>query len=234
MPDRISLFVQMADEFNWDDLPLDALTEIAGGRRAMQTMRGVNQTWQYGFELSVRSLTIAENGPLPPPGAALALRFSGLTSLDLGRSQVAAAWLQNLPAFPSLRKLVLGRTLSGLYLEPFLSDHIRDADVLNLQGMHITSLSLQFCYQLTDAGLDALRGLPLSSLNLEGCKNLTSVGLGFLSGMPLTDLNLTDCRQLASRAAFDQLRGLPLKWLAVDGSTYASEGNAPKLSDIMI
>lgn len=205
------------------DLPLDMLSKVAAGRKALRTMRRVSHTWQSGFELSVSSLTITKIGPLPPPGYTLAQRFSGLTSLDLGGCRIKAKWLRKLKAFTRLARLVLGAT------NPFGSDdplalRLKDADLQYLQGMRISTLDLQGCSCLTDAGLDALRGLPLSSLNLDGCSKLTAVGLGALRGMPISRLSLCECPLVASRAAFNQLRGLPLAWLSMDSIDQWPEG----------
>lgn len=218
--------MQVSDEIDWDKGIIDLLPQVAGGRSAMKAMRGVSHSWQSGFERSVKTLRIREADPVPERGELLAERFPGLTSLDLCLTfWRAEELLDNLRSFPKLRNLVLEDS------EFYSPDYY---DLRLLQGMPIASLDLSRCSSLTDAGLEALRGLPLTRLFLDSCTNcsscfsfpkLTASGLSSLRGMPLTWLNLTDFSNLSSRAAFEELQGLPLTFLSLRTYFYWQLGN---------
>lgn len=160
-------------------LPLDVLALVAKAGASLQEMkgmRGLNKTWQQGFELVVTGITISLDDPMLPSGEAAAIRFPGLLKLDLGNSSAEESWLENLPkAFPKLTHLVLGHKL-------------------NTPGYH---QSLACC--LSNIGLEHIRGLPLTSLNLAHCRRVTSLGAGLrgetplLDGMPLAHLDLSSC-----------------------------------------
>ena len=45
---------------------------------------------------------------------------------------------------------------------------------------NLKTLNLEYCHQITDAGLAHLVGMPLTSLNLWGCDQITDAGLAHL------------------------------------------------------
>lgn len=166
-------------------LPPDVLGLVAkaGGADRMKAMRGVCKDWQIGYELGVTGLAILElEHPVLPPGGAAALRFPGLTKINLGSSAVAPAWLDNLRAFPKLARLTLrgcesfeynsdGRSISSADMESLaaLTQKISDVDLEPLRGTQLTLLDLSYCELVTDSGLDALRGMPLTRSECNMC-----------------------------------------------------------------
>lgn len=138
----------------WEDLPVDALGEIAkaGGLEAFKTMRQVCKTWQAGFDSRVVQLTFR---PIVKEVTFSKLsNYPALSILDLE----ACPWLQDvhLEYLEGLRLRVLSLKSTG----------ITDAGLKSLEGMQLTSLSLNGCH-LTGAGLQLLCAMPLTLLSLS-------------------------------------------------------------------
>lgn len=107
---------QMEAVLDWDKgLPTDMLGLVAqagGVEELKRSMRGVSKTWQDGFELGVRGITLGTQAPPYLPFRILGpsrRRFPLVSSLDLGLSSIHEAWLSGLGArFPNLACLILG------------------------------------------------------------------------------------------------------------------------------
>lgn len=184
---------------DWDQgLPMEILEAVAGGCNELRAMRGVSQTWQAVFEASVKSIKVSRKGALLPSASSLALRFPGLTSLDIGESQIDEISIGGLSSLPRLASLTLGRPWGargpvGPGRKAPLADRLTDVGLNGLQGLHLTSLNLAGLGSYTNAGLRNLKGMALTSLNLSHAHLITDAGLEYLQGMPLTHLDLTSC-----------------------------------------
>lgn len=230
-------------------LPGEVLALIAslGGVGNLKAMRGVNKTWQFGFELAVKSIRVPIPGPILPTGEDIAARFPELTKLDVGdsnRKKMGKRWLWNLAAAKKLRCLVfgsvqysrskyssrVGRKRNGLHLVqglPLTSldfsqcRDLLDSELEAVRGMPLMDLSLRFCIGVSAAGLGVLRGMPLASLSLDGCDQLGPSALYWLLGTPLTSLSFLECPKLVSDRGLAYLWGLPLISLAFSGKENA-------------
>lgn len=234
-------------EGDWGDgLPLDILALLGkvGGWSEMKAMRGVNKTWQTGFELGVTSIKIPPFAPALPDGGNATLRFPALTRLGLGESTLGEECLQTLREIPSLRSLVLG----GRTETPGFGARLTASGMKYLLGLPVTSLDLSYCPSMTtegllylrksplthlslrmnewmtDLGMESLEGLKLTSLDMTAGYMVTPEGLKHLRSMPLTSLQLIGCAGIVSNAGFEMLRGLPLTSLAL-GPRYVSSGD---------
>lgn len=102
-----------SDAGDWDQgLPPDVLGMVAkaGGLSEMKAMRQVSKAWQQGFELGVGGVMIRialRQRGLPSRDLHFE-RFPRLAYLDISKSTVSEAWVQNLRVFPRLNSLVLG------------------------------------------------------------------------------------------------------------------------------
>lgn len=116
-------------DVDWDTgLPSDVLALVAKKGRAnqMKIMREVSKSWQQGFELAVRGISIGSvEHPVLPWGLEVAQRFPALTQLGLGNSLIDTAWLETLQTLPNLNRLFLGGPKTTL--------KISDADMVHLQ-----------------------------------------------------------------------------------------------------
>lgn len=193
----------MAEEPDWDQgIPLGILSAVAGGRDELKAMRGVNHTWQTGFEESVKCIKIERAGPLLPlDGDSFAERFPALISLNLGGSLIIEGSRPKLSRIRKLTHLTLGIVTCPLNgnVEPELE------------------ATRTLASRLTDAGMEAIRGLPLKSLSLSECRNLSDAGLMTLQGMPLARLVLRFC-DLISGSGLVSLRDMPLRSLVLAGA----------------
>lgn len=201
-------------------LPLDVLTTVARAGDSLQEMRGMrglNKTWQQGFELAVTGITISLNDPMLPSAAAR--RFPGLLKLDLGNCSAEESWLEDLPkAFPRLKHLVLGRRLNTDGYQQSLASRLSDGGLQHIQGLPLVSLQLAYCRGVTSlgsnqlGGVALLGGMPLVALDLSGCYRLS---LAELVGLPLTQLSLRACDWVEA-SDLEQLRKLKLPLAALD------------------
>lgn len=169
-------------------------------------MRGVCQSWQQGFEGSVKKMKISFSGPSSLPKD-FSLRFWGLTSLDLGGSRVAEPDLVQLAGLKRLRSLILGEPYSMPPSQATLSFRLTGSELHHLGGLPLDTLSLQSCPRLSDLSLEGLRGLLLTSLNMSWCNRLEGSGFSHLKKMPLGYLDLGHCLGVED---LEGLQDLPL------------------------
>lgn len=169
----------VADGIDWDQrMPLDVLAAVAGGRNDLKAMRLVCHGWQAGFERSVSSITVSRKGALLPEAASLAQRFPWLSSLDIGDSQMDESFLGQLNRLPRLRTLTLGRSSVLRGSESSFAERLTDTGLKSLWHLPVTSLDLNGCEAVTDAGLKHLYWMgQLKTLNLSGMVNITTKGL---------------------------------------------------------
>lgn len=243
----VSLGLQGARYPDWDkDLPLDILSQVAGGCDELKIMRGVSKTWKEGYENSVTKIRIYEDCPVLPADGSFHAQFSLVTVLHLEYCKVRKPELQNLGgmkrlAFLSLKPpFRLPNPLSSMVgdddLEPLrrmqlsgldLSDccRIGNASMQKLRGMHLEFLGLSHCRNLGNTALKLLRGGPLTKLDLSFCDNLSNEGLASLQGLSrLSDLNLEGWSQLTGEG-LRNLGGLPLTKLNLGGCVGLSNGD---------
>lgn len=207
---------------DWDKgLPLDMLSAIAQGKDILKAMRGVSTTWKQGYESSIRHITVSRSGPLLPPKAALAQRFPGQVSLDIGDSLIIEARLEDLSGFQNLNNLSLEpeylgpreRQLNAFTLP--LGLRLTEAGLRGLRGLPLTKLNLRYCENLNNSSLENLREMPLVSLILGSLdSNITDAGLEFLVGLPLTELTLYFL-DLGTSEGLRHLQNMPLTHLEI-------------------
>lgn len=208
----------------WDkDLRPFVLELVAklGGPKSMKGMRGVNKTWQQGFDLGITHLKIHLQDPILPSKNPLqaALHFTNLATLDIGESRVHESWLQCLAGLPHLLTLRLGSeiTFPLKYLpESSLTRRLTDSGLAALSGSPLTRLDLSNCHRLTPKGLQCLRKLPqLAHLNLWNCTrgSWTDAILEDLQGLPVTDIFLEGGSGL-TEACLGLLAAMPLTRLS--------------------
>lgn len=212
------------DAVDWGNgLPLDVLALVAnlGGISDTLSMRGVNKCWQQGFELGVQNIKIHFNDRMLPAGGEVAVRFPGLTNLDLGEVRMSAKdWLKNMRGIASLNSLSLGQRFppndKHRISNSLATNLTRDA-LEHLRGLPLTCLNLNGCTTFGDVALEFFQGIPLRVLDLSRCQFLSKDGMGNLIGMPLSVLRLRECRGI-SPEGLDGLKGMPLSELDLTGS----------------
>lgn len=128
-----------------------------------------------------------------------------------------------------------GKSLTALNLEDFHYTILEDANLEDLKGMPLASLTLD-CGSVTDTGFGYLRGLPLSNLQIELASQMTDSGLeNMLSGMPLTDLKLVGMKNVTG-SGLRGLRGAPLTRLDISQSDLSGDagegGRLPSLAGL--
>lgn len=132
-------------------LPLEVLANLAGGRDDLKAMRGLNKTWQQGFEGSVTALRVGPSGPFLPD--TFPHRFPDLTSLCLGESLMAEVDLAQLAGLKNLRILNLGGEsaswAAGAEGEQ-LSLRLNGSGLQHLNGLQLENLVLSHCQKLLD------------------------------------------------------------------------------------
>lgn len=201
-------------------LGIVAKAGLEGGNEWTKAMRGVCKTWKEEFELSVTKLVIKKDGPPPPPS--FSLRFSNLTSLNIGQCIMEGAGLVSLEGLSKVSCLTLGVPGQGKNTSQGentgqLARNLRLRGLEHVRHFPLTSLDLSGCEKLYSFFMrhhvfDQLQGMPLVRLSLENCRISTTTSL---RGLPLTDLNLAGCciGLRASRIpgeCLEALSGMPL------------------------
>lgn len=212
-----------------EGLPPDVLALVAkaGGVPDMKAMRGVNKTWQHGFELGISGIKVPCNSSWLRGDDVAGPR---LAALDLAGINF---WhgddrLKNLRSLPYLQSLKLRSSswltdaglkhLGGLpltHLNLSRCPNITYAQLYNLRKSPLTHLDLRGNAWVSESSLQKLKGLRLASLYLSWCPNITVASLKYLRGMPMTSLKLFSCGEIVSDAGLEMLRGLPLTSLTL-------------------
>lgn len=162
-------------EVDWGNgLPFDLVAKIAGGRNQLKMMRGVNLSWQLGFEMSVTSITIDKRGPSLPQG--LAERFPRMSNLrfrNFATSFQLDSWTKGFDlltrtgvAPPGWRDCPLTASTDPV-----------EEQLQRLMDLKLRDITLQSCAALPDDSMDYFSRLPLVSLSLSGCLSLENRGL---------------------------------------------------------
>lgn len=224
----------------WDDLPLELLSKVAGGRDALKAMTLVSKTWRVGFEDSVNTIrreimpirlqglpplpksnrvhTVVLTGDLSKIGI-WALRDSGVKALDLtGCTGVDGELLDTL-AGALLESLALRggeKTVAGL-------GALRDLPSLNSIMLALDfddddseDFDSEHCKFPNLSSLTSLAKLHLSVESLD-----YSVGNRFdsvveaVQGLPMRDLKLTGVSECDVLSSFVGFKEMPLTNLEV-------------------
>jgi hypothetical protein len=175
------------------DLPLTHL-DIYGYQITDKALENLSvlplQTLKIGFTgITNEGLTFIAKLPLTHliinatnitnDGLAIIGKITSLTHLNLSHSKnITSEGLEHLRHLSSLKELLLNlnRNIIGL------------PDLMHLS---LRSLSLAFCTQITDEGLNNLCDCAwLTDLNLHGCTKVTDTGLMRLSQLPLKTFDI--------------------------------------------